>query len=240
MAVARTEAAASPIAKAIRWIVGKIVEEAVEPALAENFGRSASALDYRLEAMKTLDEVTSDYFEAYRDVRRNFEEHGHEPGRSDAFVTCNRYFRLPEIQELERLIDEIRELAEVSATLESEVVMRIEADLEESQRRRREHSKNEEYVRGLTRGDIRVPNPEKSRRIAARLSALRAYGFQTQADEQQRERDRTEARGDRIQDLGARAIGNLEAIKVEMRRKDGPFVYLDKELCKQWQDALGL
>ena len=240
MAVARTEAAASPIAKAIRWIVGKIVEETVEPALAENFGRSASALDYRLEAMKTLDEVTSDYFEAYRDVRRNFEEHGHEPGRSDAFVTCNRYFRLPEIQELERLIDEIRELAEVSATLESEVVMRIEADLEESQRQASEQLGHESYVRGKRRSRIRVPNPEKSRDLAARLSMLRAHGFQNQAEDQERERELTREKGDHIQDLGAKAIGRLETVKAAIRRQDGVFVYLDKELCKQWQDALEL
>ena len=240
MAPARTEAAASPISKAIRWIVGKIAEETVEPVLAENFGRSASALKYRLEAMEMLYEAAEDYFEAYERIEDNLAGNGVGLSRSEAFATCSRYFRLPEIQELESLIDEIRELAEVSATLESEVVMRIEADLEESQRRRRAQSKNEQYVRRLTRGDIRVPNPEKSRRIAARLSALRAYGYQTQADEQKRERDRTEALGGRIQDLGARAIGNLETIKVEMRRKNGPFVYLDKELCKQWQDALEL
>ena len=240
MATARTEAAASPIAKAIRWILGKIVEEAVEPALAENFGRSASALKYRLEAMEALHEATTDYYEAYERIEDNLADGGGELSRSEAFATCSRYFRLPEIQELERLIDEIRELAEVSAKLESEVVMRIEADLEESQRRAEQHTEHERHARGLARSDIRFPNPEKSRSIAARLSVLRADGYETQAYEQERERERAENKGGRIQELGAHAIGRLETIKSAMRRQDGPYVYLDKELCSQWKEALEL
>ena len=240
MAVARTEAAASPIAKAIRWIVGKIAEETVEPALAENFGRSASALDYRLEAMKTLHKAARDYSEAYERIEDNLTGGGGVLSRSEAFTTCSRYFRLPEIQELASLIEEIRELADVSATLESEVVMRIEADLEESQRQAREQLGHESHVRGKSRSRIRVPNPEKSRDLAARLSTLRAHGFQNQAEDQESERERTKEKGDHIQDLGARAIGRLETIKAAMKRQDGVFVYLDKELCKQWQDALEL
>ena len=223
-----------PMTKVAWWILAGLTSRAV----AENLGSSASALRYRVESMETLAEAAEDYYKAYERIQNSFDEHGRPLSGPEAFANCSRFSRLPEIEELEQTIQNIREQAEVSATLEDEIVMRIEADREDFQRRAEAHLQDTQQVQQMSRSQINVRNPDRTRELAARLATLRAYGQQVMADERRQEREETEDLGDYIQDIGAQAIGNLEAIKSAMRRQDGPFVYLDSGICDQWEAAL--
>lgn len=197
-------------------------------------------MDYRLGIIEALHEAAKDYHRAYTEIEANLERYGDNLPFGARRATCDQYERLAELETLEGVIAEIRQQVEVSEAVVSEVVMRLDADIEESRRRRDEQRDHLQHVQQLERSRIRVPNPEKSRRIAEKISHDRAWAYDAQAAAQKDERENAKAKAVRIEKLASDAVGRLENITLLMRQQPGLFVYLDKELCAEWQEALDL
>lgn len=208
------------------------LKERIKQELDEREALGPEALQYVEARLDEVDKRIGAYFKAYDKAQTAAKLLGQPLSGNETFIQCRQYMRLPEIAALDATIRELRAIGQVSATLEDEAIMRIEAHMEMVRMERDEWLENHEVAKARS-NDPNFPLAAEAAGMAA-IQMDFAVGRQKMFDRFDHQQGLVEDKGYDMQQRVANQIGALHEIKEDMKSITGPYIPFDVSLCREY------